>query len=282
MSETYQTETQTILEHGNSVWTKTQDLILGNFDNFRLPEWFISNHHFLVNNLHDWKIIKDYTIMHDCGKVYCITFDEFGKRHFPNHAEISAKVYSEYFPEQTEVIELIANDMLLHTSKYDEVMSKGLSAKTLITLLLVSFAEIHANAELFGGIESTSFKIKYKHLDKLGKKLIAKITKFNDKYAYVFVRTDLEIPAHIVVQSAHAIFERAKQKNVKHPSIICLSAESERDIKDKMKYLLDNNIQFSIFRESMSPYNGQITAIATESLDLERKQLLRKFDLLKI
>ena len=37
-----------------------------------------------------------------------------------------------------------------------------------ISLLLVALSEIHANAEMFGGIESTSFKIKWKQIDKRG------------------------------------------------------------------------------------------------------------------
>lgn len=42
-----------------------------------------------------------------------------------------------------------------------------------IALLLTGLAEIHANASMFGGLESTSFKIKWKHLDKRGRQICA-------------------------------------------------------------------------------------------------------------
>jgi len=39
------------------------------------------------------------------------------------------------------------------------------------TLLLTGLAEIHANADMFGGIESTSFKMKWKQINRRGKKI---------------------------------------------------------------------------------------------------------------
>jgi hypothetical protein len=43
------------------------------------------------------------------------------------------------------------------------------------TLWVAGWAEIHANAAMFGGFESTSFKIKRKHLLSRGKALAARI-----------------------------------------------------------------------------------------------------------
>lgn len=40
------------------------------------------------------------------------------------------------------------------------------------TLLFVGFAEIFANAEYFGEFNSQSFKIKFKQLDRRGKKIV--------------------------------------------------------------------------------------------------------------
>jgi hypothetical protein len=36
------------------------------------------------------------------------------------------------------------------------------------TLLLAALSEIHANSTMFGGMDSTSFKIKWKALNRLG------------------------------------------------------------------------------------------------------------------
>lgn len=44
-----------------------------------------------------------------------------------------------------------------------------------LTLLVTSLCEIHANADMFGGIESSSFKIKFKQLDRRGNQIIKKI-----------------------------------------------------------------------------------------------------------
>lgn len=41
------------------------------------------------------------------------------------------------------------------------------------TNLIAGLSEIHANASMFGGIDSTSFKIKWKQISKRGKKILA-------------------------------------------------------------------------------------------------------------
>lgn len=61
--------------------------------------------------------------------------------------------------------------MDMHLLKSDNVEPFARRAEA-ATLLLTSLAEIHANASMFGGIESTSFKIKYKHIAKRGKQII--------------------------------------------------------------------------------------------------------------
>jgi hypothetical protein len=50
-------------------------------------------------------------------------------------------------------------------------MNEEWSAKDAITLLIAALAEVHSNASLFGGIESTSFKIKWKTIDKRGRQI---------------------------------------------------------------------------------------------------------------
>lgn len=269
-----------MVEHGEQVWDKTRKLILGQFEEFKLPDWFIKNHHFIVNSLHDWETIEMYNLYHDCGKPRCKTVDEEGKIHYPNHAKVSAEVFTEYFPQFPEVANLIFQDMVMHTFRYEAIEKLHLPSKDTWTLLLTAFAEIHANAELFGGIESTSFKIKLKNLDKLGKKLIEKIQKHNDSYLYIFVRRDIK-SEHKLVQAGHAVFEQAKTMT-EHPSFVVLGVHDEDDLKNTMSYLLDNDINFKIFREPMFPYNGELTAICTEPLAGDRRLLLKDFQLLKI
>ena len=69
--------------------------------------------------------------------------------------------------------------MVLHTIKSDEVEDfiKNNSIKTVITLLVTALCELHSNASMFGGTESTSFKIKFKQLDKRGKQILKLINK---------------------------------------------------------------------------------------------------------
>jgi hypothetical protein len=43
----------------------------------KLPTWFQIN--IIFKNLHSKEDIKEYQIMHDCGKPYCITIDEDGR-----------------------------------------------------------------------------------------------------------------------------------------------------------------------------------------------------------
>lgn len=64
--------------------------------------------------------------------------------------------------------------MLFHRLKPSEVESLTFDPQHL-TLLLSAFAEIHANASLFGGEKSESFKIKRKKLESVAKKVIKKI-----------------------------------------------------------------------------------------------------------
>lgn len=61
--------------------------------------------------------------------------------------------------------------MDIHTIKAAD-LNDFATKKECISLLITGLSEIHANAELFGGIESTSFKIKYKQINNRGKQII--------------------------------------------------------------------------------------------------------------
>lgn len=171
MSGCYQTSGQTILEHGQSVWAHMRDLISGNTLGWRLPKWFQDNKDMILHNLPEMDILEQYALFHDCGKPFCRT-EEDGKVHFPNHAEVSYLTWLDH-SDDLEVATLIKYDMMLHTLKGEELTQfiTNNTKKVLCSLLISALSELHSNAKMFGGIESDSFKIKWKALDKRGNKV---------------------------------------------------------------------------------------------------------------
>jgi len=110
--------------------------------------------------------MEEYLIFHDIGKPFCKTLDDLGKQHFPNHANVSAGIWRTLGGNET-VAFLMQHDMDMHTMKPSDI--DGYQRKDLLPSLLISaLCEIHANAEMFGGFDSTSFKIKFKNLERLG------------------------------------------------------------------------------------------------------------------
>lgn len=175
MRNCFQFQNLSVLGHGIAVMRKARLLYKEELSGFVLPEWFKENIGLIKNNLYDWKIIKRYTLWHDCGKPYCRTVDESGKQHFPDHAKKSGIIFLENVSRDIEIANLISNDMVFHTVKADELQSllaNTLGKREAFTLLLVAFAELHANAEMFGGTDNVSFKIKWKQLDKRGKQVL--------------------------------------------------------------------------------------------------------------
>lgn len=280
MSNCPQTENQSVLEHGQSVWEHTTKLISGQFEGFRLPDWFKEHHAFIVNNMHSTEDIKNYNIFHDCGKPRCIEYDVEGRRHFPNHAEVSKQTWLEYFPDDKIVGDLIGYDMCLHTETAEQIKSHNWDIKTAFTLLVTAFAEIHSNAAMFGGIESVSFKMKYKKLEKRGKMLLKMFLQdIGKEYSYVIVRKDIP-EAHKSVQGTHAAIEQFRNSNLEHPSVIYVVVKNENKLKKVIKDLLELEIDFSIFREPMSPYDNSITAVCTQPLSGDKRKYMQKFMLL--
>jgi hypothetical protein len=176
MSSVSQTSGQTILQHGESVWEYLSDLLdylkTGkSIHVWRIPEWLELHKDKFLGNIYDLETIKTYAIYHDCGKPFCRTVDAEGKVHFPNHAQVSYETWLSVSNDQT-VANLVLNDMRAHTMKAEDVEDFCKDPKMACTLLLSALAEVHSNANMFGGIDSTSFKIKWKHLDKRGKKAV--------------------------------------------------------------------------------------------------------------
>lgn len=181
MQSCEQTEGFSVLQHGeavrNNFWQLKNLLFNGASqlnDEWRLPSCVWDNRSSLANNLHDDQTIHDYTTYHDCGKPYCLTIDESGRRHFPNHALVSFYVWKS-FSNHDEVARLIRDDMIFHTCSAELLTEKlelgEWKIKDAVTLYLAALSEIHANASMFGGLDSVSFKMKYKQLERRGKQM---------------------------------------------------------------------------------------------------------------
>lgn len=177
-----QTKGQSVYEHGMSVKAHTFKILDylrnrgGNnpLEGWRVPKWLEDYKELILNNIHDDEIITLYTLYHDCGKPYCRTVDDDGKVHFPDHAEVSKQTFINVMNDELDYDNTIPNligwDMVLHTETQQQIAErlKDMTKKDVFTLLIVGLAELHSNAKLFGGIESTSFKIKWKKLNKRG------------------------------------------------------------------------------------------------------------------
>ncbi len=116
-------------------------------------------------------------MFHDCGKPYCLTIDADGRRHFPNHAEISYQTYRQISDNET-IANLIRHDMDIHTLKADGV-DEFCKNPNAILHLLAGLAEINSNAEHSGGFESTNFKIKFKTISQRGKAICKRLYEEN-------------------------------------------------------------------------------------------------------
>ena len=179
MKNCEQTKGQSVLEHGISVKNYLFDLInhLRNGDPLKyewvLPDWLHTNKDLILSSLPDDDTLELYTSYHDCGKPFCLTIDNDGKRHFPNHAEVSYTIFKQIFNNDVAA-ELIRHDMDIHLLKSDGVDDFCINPFAL-TLLLTGLAEVHSNAQMFGGLDSTSFKIKWKSINQRGKQILNKI-----------------------------------------------------------------------------------------------------------
>lgn len=113
---------------------------------------------------HDPILMRHYHIYHDCGKPDCHSQDEKGT-HYHGHEDMSAIIHAKHFDCQ-EATQLIANDMIFHKSNSTQ-LNEWLSQKDktfIYSLYLTAWAEIFANCQMFGGVESEGFKIKKKRL----------------------------------------------------------------------------------------------------------------------
>lgn len=283
MKKCPQTDSMSVYQHGQSVWEYTQKILSMQWDNMRIPEWFKENFSKIVNNLYPLEIIKKYNIYHDCGKPYCIVYDEQGRKHFPIHAQVSYHKYLEIFPEETKVANLIKDDMFLHTCTSEQLSKVDWGIQHAMTLLITAFAELHSNAEMFGGIESTSFKIKWKKLNKRGKQLVKMYLSEpqNHPYVYVITRKDLSKPQQ-AVQGSHGVIEATNKfqlAKLGHPSVIYLTVKNEAKLKEVIQHLITENINYSVFLEPDIDY--KLTSVVTEPLVGDKRRVLRQYSLMR-
>jgi hypothetical protein len=176
MKECFQIEDrQTVLQHGESVLEYFDDLFDSKKFNWKIPPWFYENKELIKDLLLPYSYIKKYAIYHDCGKPFCKVIDKQGRVHFPEHSTKSFEIFSKVFPDESLVAQLIKRDMDVHLLKAKDIENFCRDKSQAITLLVIGLCEINSNANLFGGIESISFKIKYKQINKRGSKIINKI-----------------------------------------------------------------------------------------------------------
>lgn len=133
-----------------------------------VPGWFFDCKQLTLSQA-EYHLMRRYLLQHDCGKPFVYTEDEQGRAHFPNHAQASARIWGVVGGSADEQY-LIEHDMDLHILKAEglEQFAKGRFAKL---QLIAALASLWANQDDFGGVESTSFKCKLKHLDRRGRAL---------------------------------------------------------------------------------------------------------------
>jgi len=181
-----QTDSQSVYQHGVSVKEHIFELIsflktgqIG--EGWKLPDWMSQYREQLLAALLPDDIIAGYAVFHDCGKPYCLTVDEQGRRHFPNHPWMSYETWLRISSNKT-IAKLILWDMKIHTMKAADV-DEFCQFRGAATLLLAGLAEVHSNAKMFGGIESESFKIKWSQINKRGKAICRKL--FGDDHVSI-------------------------------------------------------------------------------------------------
>ena len=170
MQSCFQFKDLNMLEHGKNVYTEYLKLI-DQLDKGEVEPILQQIYPLIKPSLPPPKILKRYMVLHDCGKYLCTHIDEEGRNHFPNHAEHSAKQYSHLFPDDGLTTALIARDMDFHTARGEALTTIWKSPFAPI-LYLSAWASINANAMMFGGKDSESYKIKRSRLIQSGKKFL--------------------------------------------------------------------------------------------------------------
>ncbi len=168
MKNCYQFENVNMYQHGvmvHEAYLNLINLLDSGLILEGLPEELIDIYQSNKDDLFDIPCMKFYQTYHDCGKPYCREVDEQGRQHFPDHANVSYRMFKEAFPDEEAEQMLILHDMDFHTLKVEQLKELAESEYG-FSLFLTAWAELIANSQMFGGFDSTSFKIKKKKLIK--------------------------------------------------------------------------------------------------------------------
>lgn len=181
MRSCYQFKDLNVLQHGLSVrnwYSEIIDLLYRGKDSecdLEIPAWCLRP---LVNEAIsrvDDSLMEMYQVYHDCGKPFSLVVHEDGSRHYPDHAAVSKRVWlecSDVSDGASWIADMIGWDMDFHLLRSSGVNGFAARGDRAIALMLTALAEIHANSEMFGGMDSTGFKIKYKHSCRMGRHVI--------------------------------------------------------------------------------------------------------------
>lgn len=167
-----QTPGQSIYEHGRSVWMHYHSLFIDR--SIELPDCIKLHFDFLKDRQLDDELIEVYLTWHDIGKPLCFDIDANGKWHFHGHAIVSEEAWRAYHdcetdPSHDDIAMLIGRDLDLLAGtpstldKPDDYTA---------TQIFCAWAALYSNAGMFGGTDSTSFKIKRKKLERNTKHLL--------------------------------------------------------------------------------------------------------------
>lgn len=270
MRECFQFKSMNMLDHGESVrewYEDLRNLLMSSpepskarFARWKLPSWVRSDavkQHFLTA---DDEVIRLYQIYHDCGKPFCREVDDEGRQHFPNHAEVSKARWLEC-GGSPEIAELIGMDMDVHTLKAGDIEAFTARPQAM-TLLLTGLCELHSNAQMFGGIGSTGFKMKFKNIERFGARIVER---HKPLYHYVIVRRDLPLGDQLA-QTTHAAGESANPKPEPGCRAVVLHAADERHLEIVRQRLDKAGLRHHCVVESPDDedYANQMMAIGLE------------------
>lgn len=164
------------LDHGVLVLLNMHDLVNGT-PRGPVPDWYLDNHSKIVREMPSTDVWGAYAIYHDCGKWKVREVDSDGRQHFPDHARVSSELWLSVTStgnsngrQRSFVADLMRNDMAMHTLTAEQLRDSAIMRHVDLAsaLLISSLAELHANAPMFGGFGSDSFKIKAKQVKRRG------------------------------------------------------------------------------------------------------------------